>query len=344
MTFFITINFSNKIPVYRQIVQQFESAIISGKIKPGEQVPSMNELAESLNISKETVKKAYGVLRDNGLLESYQGKGFYISPDIEQSHNSILLIFDKLSTYKQVFMDAFCKTMGSSAKISILLHNQSHDLLKYFLDENLGLYDYYVVTPHFARNSQSQQEAIKQLQRISNRQLIIADYLPPEMTGKFGAVYQDFRKDAESGLVKGLKKIKQFGKMDVITLPNSLYGDMIEESVKSFCEKNGIEYTFHNRISSEIIESGHVYLMLNSQADQGLIQISKIAKEKNLRIGKDINIISYNESPICELFFGGLTTISTDFEKMGEIAAKMILDNKLEKVHCPFGMVRRSTF
>ena len=41
---------------------------------------------------------------------------------------------------------------------------------------------------------------------------------------------------------------------------------------------------------------------------------------------------------------GGLTTISTDFREMGRLAARMILDRKPSKIHCPFRMTRRSTF
>ena len=45
-----------------------------------------------------------------------------------------------------------------------------------------------------------------------------------------------------------------------------------------------------------------------------------------------------------ELVLDGLTTVSTDFQEMGRLAAGMILEKSLHKVHCPFRMTRRSTF
>ena len=45
-----------------------------------------------------------------------------------------------------------------------------------------------------------------------------------------------------------------------------------------------------------------------------------------------------------EVVLGGLTTISTDFSEMGRLAARMILDRSLAKIHCPFRLTRRSTF
>ena len=53
------INTAVGIPVYKQVISQVEQKIISGEFAPGYQLPSMNELASDLDISKETVKKAH---------------------------------------------------------------------------------------------------------------------------------------------------------------------------------------------------------------------------------------------------------------------------------------------
>ena len=45
-----------------------------------------------------------------------------------------------------------------------------------------------------------------------------------------------------------------------------------------------------------------------------------------------------------ELVLGGLTTVSTDFVQMGRLAAEMILNRHMSKVHCPFRMNKRFTF
>ena len=45
-----------------------------------------------------------------------------------------------------------------------------------------------------------------------------------------------------------------------------------------------------------------------------------------------------------ELVLGGLTTVSTDFKQMGRMAADMILNRRMERIHCPFRMNKRFTF
>lgn len=77
----IRIDKNSLVPVYRQIVSAIDSMIEAGTLKEGDVLPSMNELAEKLEISKETTKKAYLVLRDEGKIESKQGKGFYVKAD-----------------------------------------------------------------------------------------------------------------------------------------------------------------------------------------------------------------------------------------------------------------------
>lgn len=65
------------------------------------------------------------------------------------------------------------------------------------------------------------------------------------------------------------------------------------------------------------------------------------ARKKKLILGKDIGIISYNETPLKELL--GITVISTDFKVMGETAAYMVLKNKKEKVKNVFKYIERNS-
>ena len=67
-------------------------------------------------------------------------------------------------------------------------------------------------------------------------------------------------------------------------------------------------------------------------------------KSKGCKIGEDIGIISYNESPINEVILDGLTVFSTDFKQMGNSAAKMIIDKSFKKIKCDFKLIKRNTF
>lgn len=339
-----SVNYASRIPVYKQLVDHYESLVKSGAYKEGQALPSMNELAMNLDISKETVKKAYSILRDKGYVEAKQGKGFYVASQDKERKLTVLVLFDKLSQYKQVLFDSFTERMGNEAEITIRLHNQSVDLLEYYINENLDNYDYYVITPHFPLDSKTQKRALKLLGKIPNRKLILVDRYLESLPGNFGAVYQDFEHDIYEGLTYGLDKLKTYSKLNVITLPSSMYGTYIQKSVAAFCKEHDIPAEFHSAVTPEIIRKNEVYLILNSQLNSELIELVRRARELNFEIGSEIGIISYNESPTNEIILNGLTTVSTDFQQMGYLTAKMIHDRAMAKIKCDFHMIRRKTF
>ena len=340
----ISINSKDRTPYYKQLVESVTAAIRSGEARPGDLLPSMNELSDELGISKETVKKAYSILSSDGRVEPRQGKGFFVCNPEDRTDKKVLLIFDKLSTYKDILLNSMASRIGDSAQITIRLHNQSVELLKYYLDECLDSFDYYVVTPHFPLDDASQRQAVKQLKRIPNRKLIILDHWIKGLPGNYGVVYQDYMNDTYECLTRSLKDVRKFDRLNVVIMRSSLYHDTISTSIKRFCTENSVPVEFHNIISDRMVRKGELYLLLNGQLDSQLNELAKTAGRKNLQIGEDIGIISFNDSPINELVLGGLTTISSDFAQMGELAAGMILDKKMSKIKCGFGMTKRATF
>lgn len=338
----VLISKDSKIPIYKQLMLSINSLVDKGVYKVGDSLPSLNELADDLEISKETVKKAYTHLKDDGVIESVQGKGFFFAKKGKKT--KILLLFDKISTYKQVLFSSFAENIGDGAEITIRLHNQDIDLFEHFLDENLDDFDYYIITPHFPLDANVQNRLLKNLKRISYNKLIILDRYIKNLPGNYGCVYQDYENDVYDGLKEGVDNIKDFKKINVISTKGSLYSPFIQKGIKRFCKNFDIDYKIHTKLDSNIIENRSIYLILNGQLDAELIDLVKIAKDNNCEIGKDIGLISYNESVINEVILDGLTVLSTDFALMGELSAKMIISKELKKIKCEFHLIRRNTF
>lgn len=75
----IVISNSSNRPIYEQITTQIKSQIMSGDLVPGEQLPSIRALANSLRVSAITTKRAYTDLEAQGFIETVQGKGSFVS-------------------------------------------------------------------------------------------------------------------------------------------------------------------------------------------------------------------------------------------------------------------------
>ncbi|HEK85149.1 MAG: GntR family transcriptional regulator [Candidatus Saccharicenans sp.] len=75
----LTIDKNSPTPSYRQIIKQITSLIHEGKLKPGDRLPTERELALDLKIARGTVKKAYELLAKDGIIETTQGRGTFVS-------------------------------------------------------------------------------------------------------------------------------------------------------------------------------------------------------------------------------------------------------------------------
>jgi GntR family transcriptional regulator len=77
---FLPVDPASGLPVYRQIMDQVRRMVVSGRLPPGERLPSIRELAATLQINPLTVGKAYGELERDGVLEMRRGLGMYVRP------------------------------------------------------------------------------------------------------------------------------------------------------------------------------------------------------------------------------------------------------------------------
>jgi GntR family transcriptional regulator len=70
---------ANGVPIYRQIIQQIEYAVLSERMRPGDRLPTIRSLAVELKTNPNTIAKAYGELEIRGILTTQVGSGTYIS-------------------------------------------------------------------------------------------------------------------------------------------------------------------------------------------------------------------------------------------------------------------------
>ena len=74
-----TLDPANGAPIYRQIIQQIEYAILSGRMRPGDRLPTIRSLAVDLKTNPNTIARAYGELEIRGILATQVGSGTYIA-------------------------------------------------------------------------------------------------------------------------------------------------------------------------------------------------------------------------------------------------------------------------
>jgi GntR family transcriptional regulator len=77
----ILIDTANARPVYEQIVQRVEQAILSGELAPGKPLPPIRQLANDLELNPNTVARAYQQLERNQIVATAGRRGTFVDPD-----------------------------------------------------------------------------------------------------------------------------------------------------------------------------------------------------------------------------------------------------------------------
>ena len=90
----ILIDAKSGVPFYRQIIEQIKFAIARGGLAPGDQLPTVRQLAVDLSINPNTVIRAYRELEIEGVLDTQQGSGTFVGrrqPEIDELERQRML-------------------------------------------------------------------------------------------------------------------------------------------------------------------------------------------------------------------------------------------------------------
>lgn len=91
----LQLDFRSGLPIYTQIVNQVQSQLANGILKPGDQLPTVRALAEELRVNFNTVARAYRLLDEVHIISTQQGRGTYITeippPEVKEKlrHESL---------------------------------------------------------------------------------------------------------------------------------------------------------------------------------------------------------------------------------------------------------------
>ncbi len=85
----VNLDFNSGIPIYVQIVDQVRALLLSGELKPGDQLPTVRQLASELRVNFNTIARAYRLLDEAGLISTQRGRGTYLLDTDEADDHEI---------------------------------------------------------------------------------------------------------------------------------------------------------------------------------------------------------------------------------------------------------------
>jgi DNA-binding transcriptional regulator YhcF (GntR family) len=334
---YLYIDYYSATPKYLQLANSLIKAIGDGRIKKDQVLPSINELSFEFEISRDTAEKGYKYLKKIGVLGSVPGKGYFVLNSQVEQPLKIFLLFNKLSSHKKIIYDAIVSSLGDLAFVDFYIYNNDFDFFKRLIQNTSRDYTHYVIIPHFLDGAENAHDVINS---IPVEKLILLDKLIPGIHGQYGAVYENFEKDIYEALEQALPNLSKYHTIKMIVPAYTYHPQEIVTGYTRFCQQYAFNYKVVHNIANEPIKEGEAYI--NLMEDDLVTLIEKILATR-MKLGKHVGLISYNETPLKKVILNGITTISTDFQMMGEKTAQLILEKSVQHIEIPFSLTLRAS-
>jgi len=334
ITDLIQIDNSLVTPVYKQIVQSIRRNIEDGILGKGDVLPSVNKIAERFSLARGSVFTAYNDLRASGIIDSIPGKGYFVSSTETKQHKRIFLLLSTFTPYKEILFNSLLNSLPESCTLDVYFHQHNIKLFESLVRNEAGHYNIFIIVPEVNNNT------INILALLDPKRTYLLDMGYKEFKNEYCGVYQHFEKDIYSLLIAHHQLVSRYKRLYLVTADEIRTKNIIA-GFNKFCRKTVLITGVKKDIEPGEIKKGDGYIVIQ---DNYLIEIVKIAKERQWQLGKDIGVISYNETPLKSVIGDGITTITTDFETMGKTMAFLVQTGKRAVLENPFLMIDRKSF
>jgi len=323
---------SSGIPKYRQIINSVTMAIEQGILKKGDKIASINQICGEFSLSRDTVMLAFNELRSLSIVNSVPGKGYYIDRTDLNYDKQVFLLFDELNVFKEDLYTSFLGQLDERINVDIYFHHFNYHVFKQLIEGAVGKYSAYIIMPATFNNSA---EVVRQL---PPEKVYILDRIKADLDG-YPVIYQDFEQDVYDGMMAGRALFCKYRKL-IMVFPGGKEPEERVTGFKRFCTECRLESEIIRSVEGRNIQNGEAYLVVS---DRNLVRIVKNAAALDLQLGRDVGLVSFNDTMLKEVVAGGIATISTDFNQMGKVLADMVMTHKKIKIRNPSKLIVRKS-
>lgn len=327
--FVFTINHESDIPKYQQLVNGINNAIAENILQKGDLLPSVNSICKTNQLSRDTVFKAYSILKEQKSIDSVPNKGYYVSGETRK----VLLVLDTFKAYKEVLYHSFVNNLADNVITDVQFHHYNIDVFKTIINNSIGKYYKYVVMNF------DHKEVSPTLAAIANDKLLLIDW-NIQAKKEQNYIFQDFGKAFYNALKEGIYLFKKYKSIQFVYPDYTNHPKETLEFFKKFCADFQFEYEVVTDAKKFNIQKGIAYI---SVSDRILGHFLEQCKEKNLEPGTDVGFLSYNETPMKKFIYKGISVVSTDFKELGTKAAAFITHDEVVQCYVPTSLIIRES-
>ncbi|MBN2211815.1 MAG: substrate-binding domain-containing protein [Sedimentisphaerales bacterium] len=301
-------------PKFQQIIDGVVGAIDDKAIRRGDTLPTISCLCDTFCISRETVLKAYGELKERGIIEAVPRKGYFVTSESLHLTTRVMLLFDSLSPYKEILYNAFKERLSEQATADVYFHHFDINVFRMLVLDNIGRYGKYIIMPF------DHPKIGPVLEQIEPDKLLILDRRE-HAPDKALFIVQNFNEAVSESLHQCRERLMRYKSIELVFPLPSNHPREIMDGFKRFCTTHSLTCSITHKVNREHIEKHRAYFVID---DDDLVDIVEQCKAKNYRLGEDVGVLSYNDTPVKRVVDNGITVISTDFARLGAAAADVV--------------------
>jgi DNA-binding transcriptional regulator YhcF (GntR family) len=298
----------------QQLIHAVSEAINLGTLKEGDFLPSVNQLNKDSGISRDTIFKAYSILKQRSIISSTPTKGYFVASESYR----VFVLLDDFSAFKEQLYKSFRANLPDNYSVDLLFHHYNPEIFDQLILNSLGRYSMYIVMNIDNKNMEDV------VRKIDPKKLLLLD-MGCDPNHETSYLTQDFNQAVYNCLNSGLELIRKYQEFILVFPQNTPHPVETIDAFNRFCENNRLNHTVLDQIENREVQPGQAYLVIK---DSDLVKIVKDCKKNGYKIGTEVGIISYNDTPMKEIVGAGITVISTDFVRMGKDCANFIVSKE----------------
>ncbi|GFH85766.1 GntR family transcriptional regulator [Bacteroides acidifaciens] len=296
-----------------QLADNLSQAISRKEFLEGDSLPSINQLSAQYGVSRDTVFKAFLDLRERGLIDSTPGKGYYVTSQV----TNVLLLLDQYTPFKEALYNSFVKHLPINYKVDLLFHQYNERLFNTIIRESIGKYNKYIVM-NFDNEKFS-----TALNKINPARLLLLDFGKFEKE-KYFYICQDFDESFYQALLALKERMHRYRQIVFLFSKGLKHPQSSKDYFIRFCEEQGFSYEIQEDIENLVVRKETAYIAIKQQ---DVVKAVKQGRLEGLKCGKDFGLLAYNDIPSYEVIDEGITSLSIDWEMMGNEAANFVLND-----------------
>ncbi len=305
-------------PKYLQVVNAIVADIEKGKLTLGDRLPSLNEACADWYLSKDSIKRAYATLHQQGFITSVNRRGFFIAAQPNRRALRVLIVAGQLTERVKQLHDAIAASVGREVILDVCSYKHQQQLLCRLLEKHLGDYHYYLIMPHLAEVGS---DMLQCLRNVPSSQMILIGDQWGEVLQHGHQVRFGSEQDLYSALVGKSETFRKYRLLNLVLPEQDIFDAESIRAFQRFCVDKGFEFQLLDDLCENDIRPNEAYFVADSHH---LIALVDHCQRADWPLGEKLGVVSFIENEYTQLLAGGVSVISHPSQKVGRLVATIL--------------------